>query len=830
MIPAIAPCNLRKIVLVTLAASALMENVSPNHAMAQGILEEVIVTARKRAESLQETPVAVSALSGAQLEEVGLADLVDLTKVVPNLQAKTTQAGGFAQLAVRGVGARNSEVNFDGGVAVYQDGVYLSRPDGNLLDNVDIQSVQVLRGPQGTLFGKNSTGGAILYTTNRPAEEFEGHAEIEVGNKGRLDGEVTVNLPLVKDLIYSRFSLFSTNRDGWVEDQLGRELSDVERYGGQIQFRILGGDSVVVDINSHYSKTDQAAVGLQCRPTTGVPGAGWQSASQDPAIVVPSTGKTILEHCQDAAALGKDNVLSSLTGNLKPTYESETKSLSANLDWEINDALSFRSISAWRTIEASQNDDIYAMEIPLLNRVTDGYSIGEPRSTDFYSQEFQLTGVAFDEKIKYVHGVFASNEQTDQGTRAGPTGPFFNSLNQPGWAFYSAQALELLTDNTSYAVFSHVEWSMTQAWNLTLGLRYTWEERKLTRNAFDVDVATLSTGAPASYLFSTFYSFPDGPDSFNFDHDYAPGTSLSEKIDNDDWNPMAGIQYLFEGNGAIDAGSAYFNIGTGFLSGGLSENLTFDGNLSEYDPEDVTNYELGVKLDAFDGTLRLNTALFYTRYDDRQLTSVGINPQTGTISSKTVNASKSTIAGLEIEATWLPLPNLELSFNAAFNDGDIDEFDDVAIALPGAFPDGDCETVATPAGPLDACNVDRSNEDLPNLPEQTYYAAGQYLWRTDIGSVIARLDAIYQTKIEQCFDFSSCLYDNGDGLKYDVFSMGARLTWLSEDAEWRVTAYGNNLTDERERIAAVALVGTTETTTFQYQPPRTYGVELAYTW
>ncbi len=193
MIPAIAPCNLRKIVLVTLAASALMENVSPNHAMAQGILEEVIVTARKRAESLQETPVAVSALSGAQLEEVGLADLVDLTKVVPNLQAKTTQAGGFAQLAVRGVGARNSEVNFDGGVAVYQDGVYLSRPDGNLLDNVDIQSVQVLRGPQGTLFGKNSTGGAILYTTNRPAEEFEGHAEIEVGNKGRLDGEVTVN-------------------------------------------------------------------------------------------------------------------------------------------------------------------------------------------------------------------------------------------------------------------------------------------------------------------------------------------------------------------------------------------------------------------------------------------------------------------------------------------------------------------------------------------------------------------------------------------------------------------------------------------------------------
>ena len=137
---------------------------------------------------------------------------------MPNLAFNTGGAGGAAAPTIRGIGARNNGANFDSGVAIYLDGVYVSRADGAILDNVDIQSVQVVRGPQGTLFGKNATGGAIIYATNKPTEVFEGHAEVNVGNYDRQDGQLTVNVPLVDEMLYSRASIYSTQRNGYVQD------------------------------------------------------------------------------------------------------------------------------------------------------------------------------------------------------------------------------------------------------------------------------------------------------------------------------------------------------------------------------------------------------------------------------------------------------------------------------------------------------------------------------------------------------------------------------------------------------------------------------------
>ena len=193
-------------------------SVLPMAAHAQLVLEEVVVTARKREETLQETPVAVSAFSAESLENLGMRNITDLTKVVPNVDMYAGNGTtGTANVFIRGIGARNTGVNFDSGVGIYVDGVYISRADGALLDNVDVQTVQVLRGPQGTLFGKNTTGGAILYTTNRPNEEFGGHAEVRVGNFNRLDSQATLNVPLVGDTLMSRFSLYQTKMDGYVQ-------------------------------------------------------------------------------------------------------------------------------------------------------------------------------------------------------------------------------------------------------------------------------------------------------------------------------------------------------------------------------------------------------------------------------------------------------------------------------------------------------------------------------------------------------------------------------------------------------------------------------------
>ncbi len=816
-------------------ASLISAPVTSTIVLAQaGALEEIIVTARKREESLQETPVAVTALSGRGLEEAGLNDLTDLDRVVPNLSANIGAGGGSTQLYIRGVGARNTGANFDGGVAIYQDGVYLSRPDGSILESVDIQSIQVVRGPQGTLFGKNSTGGAILYNTVRPHDEYEGHAEVNVGNYDYLAGQLTVNVPLVDDFLFSRFSIYSTERDGLMEDQFGREFDDVDRYGGQAQFRILASDSVTIDLNAQYVDIDQASQGQKCRVGLGVPGTGWQAAAQDQFIIVPSTGLTIQEHCEQSDALDSDEFLSALVDDIEPIYRAETSSLSATVDWELNDTMSLKSISAWRNVEAGQQDDVYYTGIPLVLRLNYGPTIAEPRDTDWYSQELQLTGSALDDSLTYVVGLFASSEETDAGIAAGLQGPFFNVLGSPDRAFYTAESTELLTDNTSYAAFSQVEWAFDDAWNLTLGLRYTWEERELERNTYQPDPATLSTGAPAEvFLPPQFWHFPDGPDSFNPRHGFVADSSIDEKVTNDDWNPMASIQYLFDDLGAINTGSAYFTIATGFLSGGLSESLDVNtGSIPEYEPEQVVNYELGMKLDAFDNTLRINTAIFYTDYQDRQLTSIGVNPVTGSISSRTINAEESTIAGFELETTWLPTDALELTFNFAINEGDIDKFEDEAIFTAGETDFLGCaQDIDIGGGALvDVCPVDRSNEDLPNLPKQVYYLAAQYTFDTAIGDIIARADAAYSEDINTCFDYASCAWEGGSGLEVDSFTVGARLTWFSPGRDWRITAWGDNLTDYDYKPGGQPLIATTQTQSYTWNIPRTYGMEVAFRW
>lgn len=821
--------------------------VAPNIAQAQLQLEEVVVTARKREESLQETPIAVSAFSGESLQELGLRDISDLTKVVPNVDMYSGNGTtGSGNAFIRGVGARNTGVNYDSGVGIYVDGVYLSRADGAVMDNVDVQSVQVLRGPQGTLFGKNTTGGAILYTTNKPNEEYGGHAEVRVGNYNQLDGQVTVNVPLMDDVLMSRFSLYSTNRDGYVKSRSnghegisdGDEFNDVERYGGQAQFRWVASDSMLVDLNYNYGKTDQASRGQNCE-VTEADGAGWQAALQDPFIIVPSTGQTIKEWCQENQDLGKDKIMADLSPN---KYEAEVNSLSFTVDWDINDDVNFKSITSARNTKGGETNELDAIGIANLHRTNYG-SGADLRETDAYSQEFQFAGSAFDDKLDYVVGMFGFHEKTDKGTAISPSGPFFNSLSQPNLAFYINQTTELLAKNTSASLFSQADWNFNDAWRLTMGIRYTWEERELDRNFRIPDINTLATTGDAQFspINDTFYDFPSGPDSFNPDHLFVkaddpdnpgqedPLADQSMKTDDTDITPMISLQYTFGDMGFVNFGTAYLTIANGFLSGGISDTIEVtDRKIYEYDPEKVWNYELGIKMDAWDNKLRLNTALFYTDYSDRQLTTVRINPDTGRITGALINAESSSIAGIEFEATVLPIENLQITANVTFNEGDIDEYDDERITTvsDGPLPAG-CSRITVGLSEVENCPIDRSDEDLPRLPDSIYYLAVQYNWETDMGRVVPMLSWSYRTNVDNCFDSSSCA---AGVYKVDQEDVSARLTWTSPDEAWRVTAYGNNLTDDRYVTGGTPLVDVTETAGTIYNLPRTYGVEAAYTW
>jgi len=299
------------------------------------------------------------------------------------------------------------------------------------------------------------------------------------------------------------------------------------------------------------------------------------------------------------------------------------------------------------------------------------------------------------------------------------------------------------------------------------------------------------------------------------------------QVKNDAWTPMVSVQRSLDDVGGLDGGIVYATVSNGFLSGGVSESLDpVTQALTTYDPEDVWNYEAGLKIDALDRKLRLNTALFYTEYKDRQLTSVTVNPQTGSIAPTLINAAESTIKGIEIETMLIPVENLELTLNVAINEGDIKDYADTRILTPGSGLPG-CTPVVSSAGPVDLCDIDRSDENLPRLPTEVFFGAVQYNIISDMGTFIPRLQYSQRNNIEQCFDRGSCI----DGrYNSDHKDMSARLSWISNSEDIRLTGFVNNLTNETYIIGGTPLVDVVRTGGTVYNVPRTYGVELSFDW
>jgi iron complex outermembrane receptor protein len=232
-------------------------------------------------------------------------------------------------------------------------------------------------------------------------------------------------------------------------------------------------------------------------------------------------------------------------------------------------------------------------------------------------------------------------------------------------------------------------------------------------------------------------------------------------------------------------------------------------------------------MDAWERKLRLNTAIFYTDYTDRQLTTIRISPE-GRIAGALINAKSSYISGIEMEAVILPTDNLQLTANVTFNHGKIEEYDDFRIeSIPASGIRPECTAIETGAGEVANCPIDRSDEDLPRLPDSIFYLAAQYTFETNYGSVVPMISWSYRTNLQNCFDASSCL---SGVYKVDQEDLTARLTWNSPDMNWRVTGFGNNLTDNRYVTGGTPLVDVTSTAGTTYNLPRTYGIEAAYNW
>jgi iron complex outermembrane receptor protein len=795
----------------------------PALAQSQLVLEEVIVTARKRAESLQESPVAVSAFSAAKLAAAGASTLADLNQLVPNIEVQNGNGtGGVANIYIRGVGQRNTEPNLDSGVGIYIDGVYLSRADGALLDVNDLQSVQVLRGPQGTLFGKNTTGGALVFNTNRPSEVFEGSAGVKVGNYGTNDANLAVNVP-INDRWMTRLSMVSKKSDGYIKNEIdGDDYVDADRLSAIWQLRWLPSDELTLDLNANWSKTAQKARPQKCKVLN--PAGGWQSQLFDILYITPDTGRTYVDFCRDGENAG-DGDPRTVQSDIGGDYNAETKGLSFTADWELNDELSLKSITAWRNTEAAQDDELDHTAVAFLHRTQNVHPSRGGRDTDQLSQEFQLTGEALDGSVQYVSGLYYFEEQTNASSTVTNIGPYNTAI--VGFGFRGDSNIAS-TDNKSAAAYTEIDWDFTESWRLTLGARYTWETREYKEIELLVDGNSLSTGSdlvtelsPGAGLWFVGADF-----SFNPNYGFTQGGTIEGDVSNTDFSPKASIQYIFDGEGFINSGSTYFTYSEGFRSGGLSEAAT--GDIEEFDPETVTNLELGLKLDLLENRLRVNIAAFHMSYQDQQFTTVVINPDTGNPSGATINVDESTIQGIELETTFLPIENLELTLNASFNDGKFDEFTDTQLTsgTPGVVPEGCMQSDLT-AVVVDACEIDRSDENMVRLPDKSVFLAAQYQFLTPIGAIIPRLQASWKYGVEYCFDASSCASDLWYADKQ--YNVDARLTWIPDD-QWMVAFYGTNLTNEDYIIGGTALADTSGVGGIVFNPPKMYGAELVFNW
>jgi iron complex outermembrane receptor protein len=746
-----------------------------------GELELIVVTARKRREFLQDTPVSVSVLGGDMLERQGVDSLEQAGLYVPNL----TSFSGVQRQGTyysRGVGQRDAVPTLDPGVGIYVDDVYIARAQGSLLPLVDIERVEVLRGPQGTLYGKNTIGGAVKIITRKPGAEPELVGRVTGGSFGLFDVRASANLPIVDDELYSRFTFTGRVRDGYTENQFdGEKFNDDSLYGLRGQLRYLPHKDVTVDLAGHFSRESERGKGAKCRQS-------------DPSLAAafPPPGLGLHDRCLAIQAMDEFDFAS----NLSDRYRLDSYGASMTGDWEMGpvallDDLNLKSVTSWREQVVDEGFlDIDATDIVLgpplfLPYQTELRTLEDQRQWQV-SQELQAIATTLDDTLKLTAGLYGFWEETEDG----------DILNN---AFQTLRQDRVEIDNDSYAVYGQASWSPIDLVELTGGIRWTYEDKSAHR--------TIVFGADPGEL---------------------PSERASKSFDK--WTPMGSVAFrapasLFEGT-PLGHGILYFTYSEGWKSGGFSTRRDPTNlRIGEFDQEDVTNYEVGIKLEAFDNRLVVNAAFFYMEYEDIQLTvqraidgPVAFQPVLG---SSIANAGEATISGFELEAVARPLDDLTIRGAVGLTDAEYDEFADQTFTFDGV---GDLVTLP----------IDRSDEPFFNIPKWNVDGSIDYVFDLDRiglpgwGSVTPLVHVYWQSR--------TYLHLTAEGhasrkfTQSDYALVDARITWDLGDDRTSIALFGNNLTDEAYYANALDLTNTLGLGAVYYAAPRTFGGSITYRW
>lgn len=665
---------------------------APAPAFAQAIsgaeADVVVVTAQKRDQDIQEVPIAVTALGGEALQDAHVTTVMDLNALAPSLQVKTDDNAANPKIFIRGIGLNDFNPNTASAVAIYSDGVYIGSPLAQMGQFFDLERVEVLRGPQGTLYGRNTTGGAINLISRKPSDAFEAMASMEYGSYNSLALEGAVGGPITPELAYRASATYLTN-DGYALNRLtGNRGNDTNRGAARLQLAWNPSDAFDALFQLRYGKTDGGSIWAYNRsllPAT--PQATGPDGFCLPAYYTSGDCTDLAGYANTSTNLYQGDY------HLEGKDRVETYGASATLTWDLG-AMSLISVTGYDHADRDDHEDTDAGPTDIL---TARYRAQQWAA----SEELRLQSNG-DNQLNWVAGAYFAHDDLKSNSyydvfRVANSGDPLTDL--PAGIGVFSWPFAQKTD--SYAVFGQIDYKFTDRLTSTLGLRYSSDDKAFR---YDSLYASDIGGPTTPIVFDDGVNPPvvvaaDASKSFN---------SVSGKL---------GLQYRL-----TDDVNLYGGYNRGYKSGGFFGGQTTDpSSLRPYEDEVVDAYEAGLKSQWFDGMVTANFAAFFYDYQNLQVYTLVVDPTTQLTVQNFTNASNAEVKGLEAELTASPIEGLELSLGASFLDATYQDFQS----------QGD----------------DYSGNTLPNAPETSLNGSARYEWEFFGGIAEAQADVAYRSKV-----------------------------------------------------------------------------------
>ena len=769
----------RKNVLATAGISALMMAMYPELGLAQAgspptgersmaVLEEVVVTARRRQESLQDVPIAITALSEEYLRQHKIDKFDELQYHAPSLTVgQSGTSSNVPVIALRGQRPTEAALHLEAAVPLYFADIVMAPSYGTNISLYDLENVQVLKGPQGTLFGRNSTGGAVLFTPRRPGEVLGGYGQVTAGNYGLLETEIGVDLP-VSDRLRFRVAAKTVDRDGYQENVADNPATAGDEYWDENSraLRLSMAADITENLENQlilsWDRNDSAGRQLSIRAV-------------NPEVIF---GSVLQADGQRQIATDDPQKVES---DLENHFDDVENWFAANTTtWALGD-LTLKNIFGYRKVESREASDTDASARNLIQSPPGRPNLNEAEQ---YSDEFQIQGVAFDERLEWIAGAYLYRMD---GTRESVSGIFgFREAETNGDV-----------DNESEALFLQGTYELTDTLSLTAGGRKSWDSREMTvrhRTTIDHPVA----------------GFSETCDVLDTDGQNLPLDACRRTVE-DDWSAntwLVSLSYRPNRDTMF-----YGSIATGYRAGGFNIRGKSIAELQPFDEENVKTYEVGMKSDWDLGgiQLRSNLAIYQQDYSDIQRTTAVEDPVSLTLTTITANAAEATIRGLEYEFDVSPADGLTLAVNYAYVDTEYDDYLDTTFDPP----------------------LDRSGESFWWIPEHQVTATLRYTLPLDpsVGEVSLQANYYYQSDLirEAASPDVPDVVENPI-LEQDGYSLQSyRVDWQSlMGSDLDLALWVKNAADEVYTTGGLTALDSLGIAAYGYGPPRTWGMSLRY--